>query len=174
MVHEWACCCDEAVSHQMPIAAALWIIWIVSTEECSSLTQNLMQIRGSTHSVTLNATATQYTCSLNGIYCPHWLVLWSRHCSHMCIPVPSLWLAARLHQWSANHSLYINNGWTFSRQTSYVITFGYFLLWACFVLIYLLHHPKEPWRVQERFFLHTITKWTLNESLFIFFYFLKS
>ena len=72
------------------------------------------------YSVILNATATQYTCSLNGIYCPHWLVLWSRHCSHMCIPVPSLWLAARLHQWSANHSLYINNGWTFSRQTLYV------------------------------------------------------
>ena len=28
-------------------------------------------------------------------------------------------LAAKLHQCHANHSCYINNGWTFSRQTSY-------------------------------------------------------
>ena len=62
------------------------------TEECSSLMQNSMQIRCSTHSVILNAKATQYTCSLKGIYCPHWLVQWSRHCSHMCIPVHSPWL----------------------------------------------------------------------------------
>ena len=30
-------------------------------------------------------------------------------------------LAARLHQYGANHSRYINNGWTFSRQTSYAV-----------------------------------------------------
>ena len=35
---------------------------------------------------------TQLTCSLNGIYHPHWLVLWSHHCSHMHIPVYSPWL----------------------------------------------------------------------------------
>ena len=40
----------------------------------------------------LNAMATQYTCSLKGIYHPHWLVRWSRHCSYMCIPVHSPWL----------------------------------------------------------------------------------
>ena len=38
---------------------AIWIIWIFSTEECSSLTQNLMQIHCSTPSVILNAMATQ-------------------------------------------------------------------------------------------------------------------
>ena len=27
-----------------------------------------------------------------GVYRPHWLVQWSCHCSHMCIPVPSPWL----------------------------------------------------------------------------------
>ena len=32
-------------------------------------------------------------CSLNGIYHPHWLVQWSRHCSHMLIPVHSPWPA---------------------------------------------------------------------------------
>ena len=37
----------------------------------------------------LNVTATQYTCSLNDIYRPHWLVQWSLHCSRMHIPVHS-------------------------------------------------------------------------------------
>ena len=69
-----------------------WIIQIVSAEECSSLTQNLMQIHCSTHSVILNVMVTQYTYSLNSIYHPRWLVQWSCHCSHMHIPVHSLWL----------------------------------------------------------------------------------
>ena len=56
------------------------------------LMQNLMHICCSTPSVILNATATQYTCSLNGIYHPHWLVQWSHHCSHMGIPFHSPWL----------------------------------------------------------------------------------
>ena len=46
---------------------AFWIIRTVSTEECSSLIQNLMQIHCSTCSVILNAMDTQYTCSLNGV-----------------------------------------------------------------------------------------------------------
>ena len=92
MMHEQACCCDEAASHQLPIVVAFWIIQTVSAEECSSLTQNLMQIHCSTHSVILNAMATQYTSSLEGIYVPHRLVQWSHHCSCMCIPVHSPWL----------------------------------------------------------------------------------
>ena len=67
MMHEWVCCRDEAANHQLPIAVAFWITWIVSAEECSSLTQNLMQICSSTRSVTLIVTATQYTCSLNSV-----------------------------------------------------------------------------------------------------------
>ena len=88
MMHEWMRCHDEAANHQLPIAVTFWIIQIVSTEECSTLIQNRMQIHCSIHSGILNATATQYTCSLNGIYRP-WLAQWSRHCSHMCIPVLS-------------------------------------------------------------------------------------
>ena len=91
-MHGQVHCHDEAANHQLPIAAASWIIQIVSMEKCSSLTQNLIQIHCSTHSVILNVMATQYTCSLNGIYRPHWLVQWGRHCSHMHIPVPSPWL----------------------------------------------------------------------------------
>ena len=34
----------------------------------------------------------KYTCSLNGVYHPHWLVQWSYLCSHMHIPVRSSWL----------------------------------------------------------------------------------
>ena len=63
MMHELVLCCDVAANHQLPTAAAFWIIWIVSAEECSSLMQNLVQIRCSAHLVTLNATATHYTYS---------------------------------------------------------------------------------------------------------------
>ena len=48
-----------------------------------------MQIHCSTRSVLLNVIATHYTCPLNGLYCPHWLVQWSHHCSCMHIPVHS-------------------------------------------------------------------------------------
>ena len=80
--------CQSPVAH----SCAFRIIWIVSVEECPSLTQNLMQVYCSAHSVILNVTATQYTCSHSSVYCPHWLVQWSRHCSHMHIPVHSPWL----------------------------------------------------------------------------------
>ena len=92
VIHEQAHCYDKAANHQLPIAAAFWIIEIVSAKECSSLMQNLMQILCSTYSVILNVTAPQYTCSLNGIYRPHWLVQWSHHDSHMRTQVHSPWL----------------------------------------------------------------------------------
>ena len=71
---------------------AFWIIQIVSTEEYSRIMQNLMQIHSYTSSVILNAMAIQYTCSLNGVYHPHWLVQWNHHCSWIHIPVHSPWL----------------------------------------------------------------------------------
>ena len=91
-MREQAHCRDEAANHQVPIAVAFWIIQIAYAEECSSLIQNLMQIHCSICSVILNARVTQYTCSLNGIYSPHWLIQCSCHCSHMHIPVQSPWL----------------------------------------------------------------------------------
>ena len=92
MMHNWAHCCDEAANYQLPLVSAFSIIPIVSTGQCSSFMQNLMQIHCSTCSVILNAMATQYTCSLNGVYQPHWPVQWSHHCSHMHIPVHAPWL----------------------------------------------------------------------------------
>ena len=79
----------EAAHHQLPIAAGFWIICTVFLEECSSLTQNLMQFHCSSHSVILNETATQSKYPLHGVYLPPRLVQWSGHCSHMHIPAPS-------------------------------------------------------------------------------------
>ena len=45
VMHEWACNCDEAANHQLSIARAFWTIQIVSMDQCSRLTENLMQIR---------------------------------------------------------------------------------------------------------------------------------
>ena len=56
------------------------------------LNANSRQIHSSIRSVILNTTATQYICSLNSVYRPHWLVQWSCHYSFMHIPVHSLWL----------------------------------------------------------------------------------
>ena len=70
VMHKGACCRDEAANHQLPTAVVFSIIPVVSVGECSSLTQHLMQICCSARSVILNVMATQYTRSLNGIYCP--------------------------------------------------------------------------------------------------------
>ena len=61
VMHEWVHWSDEAVNYPLPIAAAFWVIWIVSKEGHSSLMQNMIQICSSTRSVILNVTAMQYT-----------------------------------------------------------------------------------------------------------------
>ena len=79
-MQEQVCRQDEAANHQLPIVAAFWIMWVVSMDECPSLTKELMQICCSTHSVVLNVTATQYTCSVNSAYHLHWVAQWSHCC----------------------------------------------------------------------------------------------
>ena len=128
MMRDAWCCPDEAANHHLPRAAAFWVIPIVSVDERSSLTQNLMQIHCSTCPVVLNVTATQYTCSLNSVYHPHWLVQWSRHCLHMCIPVHSPWLPGYIGYIDVMQSLLcINNGCTSSGQTLYFLWLLYSL-----------------------------------------------
>ena len=92
MIHEqaplswWSC--------QSPVAHSVGLLNHLNSF-CGGIFKvntNLMWIRCSTCSVTWNAMATQYTCSLSGICCPHWLVQWSHPCSHMHIPVHSPWL----------------------------------------------------------------------------------
>ena len=109
VMHEQVHSCDEAANQQLPIAAAFWIIWIVSMEECSSFMQNLMQMCCCTCSVILNARASQYTCSLNGVYPPP-LTSTVKFSLFTHVHSSSLSLTARFHQCCANHSLYINNG----------------------------------------------------------------
>ena len=95
---------------------AFWIIQIVSMEEGSSLMQNLLQIHCSTYLVILNAMATQYTCSLSGVYQPQWLITVKSSLFTHSHSSP-LSLAVRLHQCHTNCSHYINNGRNFSGQT---------------------------------------------------------
>ena len=89
VMHEQACCRDEAANHQLPIAAAFWIIQIVCEEECSnlmakfnadSLLYSLSHLECDSHTVHM---LTQLHLLL---------VQWSRHYSHTCIPVQSPWL----------------------------------------------------------------------------------
>ena len=88
------------------------------------LNVKLMQIHYSTCSLTLNVSATQYTCSPNGIYCtPLTSTVKSSLFTHA--HSSPLSLAARLHWCCANCSYYINNGWTLSRQTSYIQIYVY-------------------------------------------------
>ena len=58
------------------------------------------------YSVILNGMATQYTCSLNGIYHPH-LTSTVRSLLFMHAHSSLLSLDARIHQCHANHSCYI-------------------------------------------------------------------
>ena len=116
IMHEWACCHEEAANHQLPTASAFWIIWIVSVEECSSLKQNLMQIQF--------ALLTHFECDGHTV---HML-------TQLCLPPPPLTSTvksplfmhthssplSRLHQCGEDCSHYVNDGWAFSRQTSYV------------------------------------------------------
>ena len=124
-MHEWACHRDETASYQFPIAMAFWIIQIVSAEECSSLTLNLMQTCCSTHS-------SHFEC--NG------------HTAHMLtqqrLPPPltrtaksslfthahssPLSLASSLHECNSNHC-YTNNSWIFFPDRCHILG-----RWKCF------------------------------------------
>ena len=108
-MHEQVHCRDEAANHQLPIAAAFWIIWIVSMEECPSSMQNLMQILCSIHSV---------IWMLTQRHLPPPLTSTVKSSLFMHAHSSPLSLAARLHWCRANDSPYINNGWTFSGQGS--------------------------------------------------------
>ena len=117
----------------MPTAAAFWIIHAVSMEECSSLTQNLMHICCSTSLVILNAMATDMLTQ----WClPAPLTSTVKSSLFIHVRFSSLSLDARLHQCCANHSCYIHNDSTFSRQTSrythvYLYTYTSLYTYAC-------------------------------------------
>ena len=109
---EWVHFCGEATNYQLPIGTAFRIIQIVSMEECSSLMQNLIQIHCCTHSVILNVTATQYTCSFSEIYHPPPVTSTVKSSLFTHAHSSPLSLAARLHHSYVNNSRFINNCWT--------------------------------------------------------------
>ena len=108
----------------------------------------MMQICCSTHSVILNAMATQYPCSLNGVYSPHWLAQWSCHCHAHCSPLS---LAVRLYWHCTNCPQYVNNGRTFSRQTMKNL--------GCFYRISSFYVSLIGWTKREIFFVVEEGEW---------------
>ena len=57
-----------------------------------SLLNHLNSFRGRMFKINTKFDADSLLCSLNGVYHPHWLVQWSRHCPRTRIPVCSPWL----------------------------------------------------------------------------------
>ena len=134
MMHKWAHCREEPADHRLPIAEAFWISFCRGMFKANAKLDAYSLL----YSVILNVIATQYTCSFNGIYRPHWLVQWRHFLLFMHSHSSPLSLAARLHQCCANCSCYINNGWTCSGQTSYI------LIWVMFLIsLYLINLPNN-------------------------------
>ena len=119
MIHEQACCHDEAANHQLPIAAALLnhlnsscrrmfkrhtefdadlVLYLLSHFECDGHT---------VHVLTQWRLPPPLTSTVKSS-------LFAREHSS---PLSS---AARLHRCHANCCCYINKGWTLSRQTLYI------------------------------------------------------
>ena len=110
VTYKQTCCRDEAANHQLPnnfcegtlkLNAkfdADFLLYLVSYFECNGHT---------VHVLTQWPLPPPLTSIVNSSLFIH------AHSSPLS-------LAARLHWCYTNHSHYINNGWTFSRQTSYV------------------------------------------------------
>ena len=105
-MHDQACCYDEAVNHQLANSFSLLKHSNTSFRGMLNLRQNLTQIHCSTHSVILNLTATQCTCSLNGVYQPP-LTSTEKLSSFTHMHSSPISLAIRLHWHCTNHSCYI-------------------------------------------------------------------
>ena len=110
-------CCDEAAHHQLPTAAAFWIIQIVSVEEYSSLIQILMQMCCSTCSAIWMHSHTVHLLTQRCLLLPVTSTVKSSLFTHA--HSSPLSLATRLPQCHKNCS-HINNDWTFSGQTLYI------------------------------------------------------
>ena len=122
MMHELARCRDEAANHQLPIAAAsesskyFWGGMFKDTKsDADSLLYSLSYFECDGHTVhmlaQLHLLPTPLTSTAKSSLFTH------AHSSPLS-------LAARLHRCHVNHSHYINNGWTFSRQTSYMYIYN--------------------------------------------------
>ena len=72
MMHEQVHCCDEAANHKLPTCGLL--------NHSNSFSGGMFKLNAKLdadsllYSVILNAMVTRYTCPLNSVYHPHWLV----------------------------------------------------------------------------------------------------
>ena len=141
VMREQACCCDEAARHQVPTAAAFSVVQIVSVEACSRLTpagadsllQALSPFDHNDHTV--------HTLTQQHLPPPLTSTVKSSSLFTRVHPSPRS-LAARSHRCRANRSRYVNNGWTFSRQT--------WLLTVCVCVCVCREREREGGRERER------------------------
>ena len=113
---------DEAANHQLPIAATFWIIW--------SFCREIFKLNAKFYSDSLFSLLSHFECNGHTV---HMVNQW-----HLLPPLTStvtlslfthvhsspLSLAAMIHWCHANCSHYINNSWTFFRQTSSCTSMG--------------------------------------------------
>ena len=138
MMREQAHCCDEAANHQLPIAATFWI-------NLNSFLEGMFKLNIKLDTDSLLYFLSHFECD------GHTVHMLTQHC--LLVPLTStvksslfthvhsspLSLAARLHRCHASCSCYINNGWSFSGQTSYFYIYLYILdIFIC-LYTYIFH-----------------------------------
>ena len=119
-MHEQAHCHDEAATHQLPIT--------VASESSDSFCRGMFKLHANFDADSLLYSLSHFECNghtvhmLTQQHLPPPLtstVKWSLFTHVHSSPLS---LVARLHRCCTNHSCYINNGWTFSGQTSYTLS----------------------------------------------------
>ena len=110
VIHEQVHCCDEAASQSL-VAHSYSLL-----NHLNSFCRGMFKLKAKfdadslLHSLSYFE-ATQYTCSLNSIFCPQTSTVKSSLFTHA--HSSPLSLASRLHQCCPNYSHYVNNGWIF-------------------------------------------------------------
>ena len=119
IMHEWVHCHDEAANHQLPITTAFWKLFAFIHIE-------ILKLKAKFDADSLLYSFSHFECDDHTVHMltqrclPPPLTSTVKSSLFMHIHYNPLSLAARLHQCLTYHSRYINNGWTFSRQTSYI------------------------------------------------------
>ena len=146
-MHEQEHWSNEAANHLSPISAAFWTIWIVSLKECSSLTQNLMQICCSN-------LLSHFECDgltvhmLTQQHLPPPLTSTVKSPLFTQVHSSPLSLADGLQWCCTNHCRYINNCWAFSRQIRVCVYITHIhthihthiVSYSCTVIFHVFHY----------------------------------
>ena len=115
-MHEWVCCGDEAANHQLPSefpkSSCKGMFKRNSKFDVDLLLYSVI-LSGRPHSAHAHSPALAFTAPLTSKYSEGGVV-------HTCAFQSTLPLAAWVRWCRTNGSLYVKNGGTFSRQTSYV------------------------------------------------------